>query len=379
MAIVFQTPLPTDKWLFSANNLIVEFNSNTASDALFCDIEITGLTPVRLYPLPNNSFWGNLKEYIGDLLNDYDDNLDLTVDPLDIDSFVKDWNKILFNLEIEFTITLANETTESASVTPFILLGGEQVYKFKRGETVTNNVSLLLSPLKPKTSNRYYLKYWDGYPFDIGYTLAKGTTSQSQTITNNTNGITSPSVLFPQLTSRLVISDGDTTESLEDYLPLVQGYNELEFANEIFVDFIKDTGCEGVYIKWLNQYGGYSYWLFNRFFKVDKKIRDKGEINNDFFNLSDTISTNKQLGKDSFDEWQLLYDTATSDDRSILEGVYTSPKVYLFTGQKFTKNNFNDWLEIKVNASTVNLIEPKKDNNNFDLRIELPQDYNISL
>jgi hypothetical protein len=186
--------------------------------------------------------------------------------------------------------------------------------------------------------------------------------------------------LFPQIINRLVISDGDTTESLEDYLPLVEGYNELDFGNDVYIDLIKDTSCDGVYLKWLNKSGSaYNYWLFNRFFKIDKRIRDNGQINNDFYNLDNTISTTKQLGKDSYNEWQLLYDTATPDDRTILQGIYTSPKVYLFTGQKFTKNNFNDWLEIKVNASRVNLQEPKQDNADFDLSIELPNDFNISL
>ena len=103
------------------------------------------------------------------------------------------------------------------------MLGSEQPYAYKRGQTIESNSNVILSPLKLDTSNKYNMRYWDGYPFDIGYTLEKGTTSQTQTINNITNGITSPDILFSNQVNRIVISDGDTTQSLELYLPLVVG------------------------------------------------------------------------------------------------------------------------------------------------------------
>ena len=378
MAITFTKELSDTKWLLSENNRVVEFSSNYTEPPVFCDITIGTLLPIRIYPLPDNSFWFNFRNYLSAQLNDYDDTLDITVAPLDIDSFVKDWTKVLFNEAIVFDITFTDDTTETTTVTPYVLLGSEQPYNYKLGRTIEDNIEVILSPLKIGTANRYYLKYWDGYPFDIGYTLAKGTTSESQTITNLTNAITTPSILFPQEVSRLVISDGDTTQSLELYLPLANGYNELEFKNT-FVDLYKEPAGCGVYIKWINQYGGYSYWLFNEFYQVDLRTKNLGSINNDFFNLEDTLSQSKQLGKDSADTWTIFSDDLNANDMNIVKSIITSPKVYLFTGVRFAQNNFNDWLEVAVKTSSATTKQPREGKNEIKLNIELPNDYNIKL
>lgn len=378
MAITFTTPLPNDKWLLSENNRIVEFSSDYAEPTAFCDITIPTLTPIRIYPLPDGSFWFNFKNYISSLLKDYEDNLDITVNPVDIDSFVKDWSKVYYTDEIDFNITFTDGFEEDTQVTPYVLLGAEQPYDYKKGRTVESNDDVILSPLKLNTNNRYYLKYWDGYPFDIGYTLERGVTSDTQAILNLTNAIASPNINFTQTVSRLVISDGDTTQSLELYLPLVDGYNELKFVNP-FVDLYKDPAGCGVYLKWLNQYGGYSYWLFNEFYKVDSRNRSLGTINNDFFNLDETISQSKQLGKTSSNAWTILADNLNPNDMNIAKGILTSPKVYLFTGIRFAQNNFNDWLEVALNTTTSTIKNPREEKGELSLTIELPNDYNITL
>ena len=379
MAITFTTPLPNDKWLLSENNRIVEFSSNYAEPTAFCNITIPTLTTIRIYPLPDGSFWFNFKNYISSLLRDYQDNLDISVTPLDIDTFVKNWDKVYYTGEIDFNITFSDGFEEDTQITPFVLLGSEQPYNYKKGMTVENNARLMLSPLKISTTNRWYLKYWDGYPFDFGYTLQRGVTAATQTITNNTNAITTPNINFLQNINRVVISDGDTTQSLELYLPLVDGYNELEFDDNNFIDLHKEPAGCGVYLKWINQYGGYSYWLFNEFYKVDKRTRSLGIINNDFFNLEDTISQTKQLGKDSADTWTIFSDDLKPNDMNIAKGILTSPKVYLFTGVRFAQNNFNDWLEVNINTSTATIKQPREDKGELKVNIELPKDYNITL
>jgi hypothetical protein len=378
MAIIFTNELPVDKWLLSENNRIVEFYSDYVQPPNYCDITIGTLAPIRLYPMPSNTFWFNFRNYFSSQLNDYADTLDLTVNPLLINSFVKDWNKVFFSEVINFTITFSDLTTETVDISPYILLGAEQPYNYKLGRTIESNLDVILSPLKTETSNRFYLKYWNGYPFDIGYTLEKGVTSESQTITNLTNAITSPAILFAQQVNRLVISDGDTTQSLEDYLPLVVGYNELQLKNT-FIDLYKEPAGCGVYIKWLNQYGGYSYWLFNEFYQIDERTKSLGSINNDFFNLQDTLSQSKELGKDSADTWTVYSDDLNPNDMNIVRGILTSPKVYLFTGVRFAKNNFNDWLEVNLKTSSANIKQSREVKNDIKLTIVLPNDYNIKL
>ena len=106
MPITFSTPIPIDKWVFAHNNIIVEFSSDYVEEPLFCDVTVTGITPIRLYPLPSNDFWTNLKEYIASLINDYADDISYEIIPGNINSFVKDWDKILYNSLITFLISL---------------------------------------------------------------------------------------------------------------------------------------------------------------------------------------------------------------------------------------------------------------------------------
>jgi hypothetical protein len=290
MAIIFTNSIPVNKWLLSENNRVVEFNSDNASNALFCDITIGNLNPIKVYPLPDNTFWFNFKDYLSSQLNDYADTLNLSVNPANINTFIKDWTKVLYNENIVFTVTLSDLSTETVTIKPFVLLGAEQLYDYKRGQTIESNDNVILSPLKINTSNKYYLKYWNGYPFDIGYTLERSETTSTQTITNLTNAVTSPDIDFNEKVNRIVISDGDTTTSLELYLPLVVGLNELRFKQNLFVDLYKEPAGCGVYLKWLNQYGGYNYWLFNEFFQIDIQTQSLGSIENDFSNLQDTLS-----------------------------------------------------------------------------------------
>jgi len=379
MAITFTTPIPTDKWLFSEENRIVEFSSDYTEVSVYCDITIGSLAELRLYPLPNNTFWANLKSFISPILRNYADDIDpSTIDETDINNFIFDWSRVFLNEEINFTITFADSTTETASVTPFIVLGAEQIYNYKRLETVENLESFILSPLKRNTSERFYLKYWDGYPFDFCISRNIFTLDTTQNLTNITNGITSPDFSTPYNINRIFISNGDTNASLEDYLPLVIGYNEIKTNDDNYIDLYKIKSDCGVYIKWLNNNGGgYNYWLFNRQNKIDKTIRTLGIINNDFYNKEDTISQTRQQGKTSKDTQTVQADSLNVFDIDLIKGILTSPKVYLFTGERFTKNSFNDWLEIDIKNSRVNIKDPKNSTNNINIQFEMPNEYNI--
>ena len=80
--------------------------------------------------------------------------------------------------------------------------------------------------------------------------------------------------------------------------------------------------------------------MFNEFYQIDKNTKSLGSINNDFFNLEDTLSQSKQLGKESLDRWTIFSDDLTHNDMNIAKGILTSPKVYLFTGIRFAKKQF---------------------------------------
>ena len=71
-------------------------------------------------------------------------------------------------------------------------------------------------------------------------------------------------------------------------MPLVNGLNELKITSGtdvVYVNVTKIDSKEGQYVKWLNENGGWSYWLFNCIHKRDNKTKDLDDINNDFDNV----------------------------------------------------------------------------------------------
>jgi len=381
MAITFTTPIPTDRFILSEENRVVTFSTDSGVQSVYCDINIGTEASLRVYPLPDGTFWVNLVEFLSPLLRNYDDNIDpTTIDPTDIDTFVFDWSRVFLNSSIDFTLRLITDVEETASFTPYVLLGSEQIKDYKKGFTVSGNSSFVLSPLKKDTANTFHMRYWEGYPFDFCLSRNIPTLTNPQQITNLTNGITSPDIATPYSVNRIFISDGDTNTTIEDYLPLASGYNKLSLNNNIFIELWKHASECGVYFKWLNVLGGgWNYWLFNSYEKIQKNISNRGVINNDFYNIEDTVSQFKSLGKTAVDTYTVLADFITNDDVDLLKGILISPKVYLFTGTRFSRNTFNDWIEIQINNRQQIIKNAKEKNNEFLIEFTMPEDYTITL
>ena len=192
-------------------------------------------------------------------------------------------------------------------------------------------------------------------------------------MTNNTNAL-DYTFTNSNKVARLVFSDGDTTTTLEDALPLQTGFNTLNFNNKFDLLFEKVTNfCEdGHYFKWINRYGGWSYWLFNKgvLTRTTKLI---GSIANDFNNLEDTISPAVSLGTNSDDVIQIVQESITEKEFTILEDILDSAKVYLFTGIAFSQNTFNDWMEVNIKNGNFKIQDSREKNKSLSLSIELPQ------
>lgn len=243
------------------------------------------------------------------------------------------------------------------------------------------NDLLILSPCKQDSTNNYYLKYWQGYPFDITFY----TPDSTMRIDNATNML---SVDFDNLGygDRLVVSDGRTDMTLENILPFAEGYNQLRFIKptftggyEKFVTLDKQPYACGVYLKWFNAYGGYSYWLFENTYSIDRRTKHLGEIINDTNNLESTLARTATLGKESRDTIRVIAELLTDEERRIIESILDSPKIYLFSGKPYSQNKYYNWLEVQLTTSNVRLKNPRQPLTNFTFDLELPERYTQTL
>ena len=135
----------------------------------------------------------------------------------------------------------------------------------------------------------------------------------------------------------------------------------------------------GVYVKWLNQYGGWNYWLFNCIHKREIKDKNLKKIFNDFDDVSETTVPFFDIGKSSIETLTLISKRVSEDDQFVLNGIIDSPRVYLFTGTYLTQVTDVSWLGVSKKGSTNKITDYKKKTANYKLKIELPSRYNMTL
>ena len=371
--ITFSKDIATDKLLLAYVNNVVEFSSNNVLAKTKATISI-GISTKTLFPSPTGNYYLNFKEWITSLIN-----VDNFADTLQFDiigsGYIYDWtSKAYLNNVITFTVFFSDDSFETVTRNVKWLSAYLQLEDFKLKYPINDSLlnPVVLSPRKLDANQTSYVKYWDGYPFDITVYSANG----SDLIILNQTNLLDLTFNDVDIINRIVISDGDTSTTIEGDLPLMDGLNSLKLTSSsldyfLLLEKINDS-CEGHYIKWFNELGGWSYWLFpngNR----NRKTKDLGELNNDFNNLEDTISPTIQIGKTSNDTITVTSDIINKYEKTLLESIIDSPKIYLFTGQPYAKANYNDWLEVSLNTTDFRIVNAKEKLSKFNLIFELPQ------
>jgi hypothetical protein len=164
---------------------------------------------------------------------------------------------------------------------------------------------------------------------------------------------------------RVVISNGN------EFINLERGYNNF-LINNVSIQIEKITGhCNGHYIKWLNSFGGWNYWLF---YKGNDTLttKDLGQIYNDYNDVVDTVSPYISIGKTSENNIAVRQDDITENEMQILNDLLDSPKVYLFTGEPNENATCHDWLEVNIKAGSFRVSSSREKMNNLNLTIEIP-------
>jgi hypothetical protein len=380
--ITFTRPLDTGKLRMAYNNDVAEFYSTSENTPAYCDVLFQGQEfSLRLYPAPTGKFFINFKDYVSACINtrNFEDVLHTNLQTPHPQSFIYDATPgTLLITDVGFKIWFSETEYEEQSFTMKWLAGAEQLSDYNYFAV---NGTYLLTPFKKYTANHYYLKYWQGYPFDVPVY----SNNNSLTIKNNTNALSQTFVL-PGNVSRIYLSDGRTDESLEDLLPLVEGYNKLsvinsgeEGENDKFLLLEKIPYQCGIYLKWLNRYGCYNYWLFENTYTIDRSAKQLGELSRDNANLEDTFSRAIQIGKESQDTMKIIAELLTEEETNVLQGILDSPKVYMFTGKPFAQSSYRDWIEVSLKSGNARIKNAKQPLNNFSFDIELPARYTQTL
>lgn len=359
------------------NNDVVRFKSSLTTTPEYAEITINPGTTVRLYPSPTGWFYFNFKPYMSVFINtdDFADTVQPGLTAEDAGSFVYSAaNRIATPRIVTFTVYYASGLTDAQSYTLSWLAAVQQPGNYI---TYSANELIVLSPPMPDATNIAYLKYWEGYPFDVSLYSPGG----EVTINNLSNGI-SQSFSLIGYGDRLYFSDGRTTETLEDQIPLIEGHNRLRLIlneqsteNAKFIVLEKAPPCTGVYLKWLNALGGYSYWLFENTYAIDRSTKQLGEIDRDFENPDTAFARSIQTGREVQDTLKIVAELLTPPQRDIVQNLLESPKVYLFTGAPYSRSSPQSWTEVTVKTTSARIKNPRESLTNFAFDIELPVRY----
>lgn len=165
---------------------------------------------------------------------------------------------------------------------------------------------------------------------------------------NETNQTISPNQTL-RLSEKLPVWSGFP---VNDYF-LSSGYviQEQNLADVTNIDYKRIKGCNNVYIKFLNQNGGYSYWLFESY--------TKKESNNPLGYVINAQNNMVDLGSESDNDLQ-IYSKIPKEYRQYALDIIVSPDIYAYrngTWEKlFMKSNSNEYDNIKkVYSVNINI------------------------
>jgi hypothetical protein len=362
------------------NNDILVFSAGPGREPLYATVEAAGIN-IRLFPDPAGKFTINMKPYVSALINTsyFEDRLLPWLDAASSATYVyRSNNGCYLELEVKFTIALPDSQSAQA-IHNLAWFGG--VEQPGSSNIFNRNELYVLTPFSAETANRYYIKYWQGYPFDFTIYC-----SSSSLTLKNTGNLLSQSFDFEEQVSRIVLSDGRTDETIENFLPLSSGYNIMrliqgaaEADTDKFLVLDKVPFSKGVYLKWLNKYGGYSYWLFENTYTIDRSTKQLGELERDNVNLETIKARTIGIGKTSQDSIKIITELLETHERDIVEGLLDSPKIYLFTGKPFSRVEAASWIEVSLKTTSARLKNARQPLTSFSFDVELPERYTQTL
>lgn len=349
------------------NNSIIQFKSSTLTVPTKAEITTNGYT-FPIVPL-NGVFTFNFKEIIKSLINKNRFEDSIIPDLTDI-NFIYNDETISFYLGITIRV-FSGHLTDVANKGYLFMRGVEQLPDYHRLSKITANVRCLL-PTKNYVD--YYCKYFEGYPFDFAiHGLNQYTNIKLKNIT--TNQVLETSTIAWG-TGRYFLSDGANSATEMDELIQSSALNKIEFyANDVFKFnlYIQkvESDC-GVYIKWLNSKGAYSYWKFDNIYKSTITPRTIDDFTGRYDNLQNLTSTSHLIGKTANQTLQVT-SKYTNEDAIYLSDLTTAPAVWIYVhNEPFQQQQPYDFIGVKISDTAFIALDTKKSKNKINLTITLP-------
>ena len=321
--IIITKPLASSTLpLFGYADNIIEFQSDSLIKPLNATLLIGGET-VIIYPNPQGKFYFNYKVYITAI-------------------FGKAVNKSgrFYYTNNDIIIKFINNTTESKNVTALF-------YNYYLPRLISTEISIL-SPKKIKI-------YFHSDLYFLNNIFIRNGNAPFYLIRNNVNILTTlpANGLIPPV------------EDLPDYINVSGTYGislnsvaPFTIIDSIEVVYEPPTNCEKLSIKFINNYGTFSFWDFD-YFQINRQTKDLGTVTSD-------TNVLRQIGKESKDLITVEID-----------------KNYIELFEQLLESDYivdnNTGFEIELTASSKEIKDFKNALKPFTLQFELPPRYTRKL
>lgn len=339
------------------NDSFIEFTSDLA-DNYYANISIVGITlAFKIYADSDGVYLFNLKESIKVFFNEsgFDDS----------NVFSNDYYKNIEGLYLSkgITITVYSDTTSEQTVRTYEFFKG--LVQF--GENISENDYKLLCYSEDGVNHS--LTYFEGFPF--AFDIQKVANGDSLKLySRNTGNETEEMLATDTGAFRINVDKGEGNNWTSDnFLPLTSGLNRLEIREDgnfkTNLLLTKKENCSGVYLKWFNSKGGYSYYLFNRYYLEDISGESLGQIlNNKFNNIQEAKGNHSSIGKSGAGVLTIKADYNRAE-YEILKDLLLSPSVQMYTSE--TANVKGGFIDVFVTGSLPHI--NKRENNTITLGI----------
>jgi len=344
------------------NDAYIEFRSTILNDNR-AEITVDPFPRVFLiYPNYAGVYLFNMKEAVRAVFNQNgfeDSNFDLSV-------YFKSIQGLYLSQEIEIKVLTDTTSVDTLSKTYTFFKAVKQI-----GEPIFSNPFRLLSNTADGVN--FALTYFEGFPFS--FDILKATSGKVVTVKSLNTGVTSDPMM-PTLSDSFRINvdkGGSHNWTYDNILPLITGLNRLEiyedgaFKTNLLIN--KKKQCSGVYLKWFNRHGGFSHYLFNKYFIQQTTGSEagkvyKGEINN----IAETTGNFKSIGKDVKGKMTIKA-KYLADDYEILKDIFSSPIIQMYTSRQ--ANVEGRFIDVIVDGSIS--YSNKRHINDISLIVELPE------
>lgn len=350
------------------NDSIIEYSS-TLTDVTYSNIYI-GSNVFKTYPV-GGKFTFNFKPIVSVLINQ--NQFKDSIIPDFTTAYVYEDNTLNYNLQP--IIRVYNNSTYDETIPSWEFIKSvEQLLGYREKSEVEKTIRVLL-PTQNKTD--YFLPYFEGYPCDFGiYGIPEGATYQFKNVST-----ISESPVFTGATfgvKRVYLSDGGQNEYASNFLGLSTTDNLVElWVNGSFnsnITIKRNNSRCGVYLKWFNNSGSYSYWLFDPVYSDTIQTKTLDDLNGEWDNLQNVSATSRIAGKSA--TRSLKVSTRYSiKEKEYLTSILTSPMVEMYVSDRpFNKTDVNKFIGVTINDGSTPSTN-KSINNKMDLTITLPAIY----